>query len=131
MYSKQIYEYQGVEYSISQLSRQFNIRRDILSRRLKSGWSVEKAVNTPTREMMKDFDKELIGKQIPVIFKSSPPVLPEMQPILGKQYIATVCGTKETAHSHIYYIITLENGKKLITYPNECYALRAVIKQAE
>ncbi len=132
MNCKNIYEVDGEEYTLAELSRKFNIRRDILARRLNGGWSVEKAVTTPMKNMPEGFDRGMIGKKIPVIFQTSPPVLPEMQPVLGKEYLATICGTtKKAAHSHIYYMITLENGKKLITYPNECELLLASLQKAD
>ena len=117
---KQTYEYHGNFYTITDLARISNLHRDTIIHRLEQGWSVETAIETPARERKQTVKNEDIGKTVPIVFKSHLPVYESMQPVLGKQYFATVCGTlKESQVCRVFYVVELENGKKLITYPGE------------
>lgn len=45
--NNRIISYQGENYTLSQLSRKYNLNAGFLRRRLEFGWSVEDAINTP------------------------------------------------------------------------------------
>lgn len=116
----ELYKYHGVEYSMTDLTRISHLHRDTILRRLEQGWSLEMALELPAGRGLPNIRSCDIGKKVPIVFTAELPVFDEMQPILGKQYIATVCGTKsKSAISRVFYMIELDNGKKLITYPGE------------
>lgn len=120
MSAKVLYNYCGVEYTLTELAKISHLHRDTIRRRLDLGMSLEHALELPAGRNLPKLAKDDIGKQVPVVFTEPPPVFEEMQPILGKQYMATICGsTRKTALCSVFYVITLESGKRLITYPGE------------
>lgn len=120
MQQRETYTYEGVEYTMSELVRISKLRRETIHLRLKKGMSVEDALKLPPGRLPR-LNPDDIGKQVPIVFEMPvPEVIREMQPILGKEYIATIHGNPSRAClCKVFYMIELENGKKLITYPGE------------
>lgn len=120
MASPERYLYKGRKYTAHELAQISGLPIEQIRKRIAKGWTVEATVEiqieTPTT-----ITKEMIGKQFHVKFHTPvPSVLPNMQPILDKDYIATAYGVHSTKpNSKAYFIITLENGKRLIVYPEE------------
>ena len=115
-----MYEYDGQECTLSDLARISNLHRETIQRRINMGWPIEKALFTLAGKKQVTIKKEDIGKTIPIVFREDLPVFQKMQPVIGKQYIATVCGVmKNNRVCQVFYVVQLENGKKLITYPGE------------
>lgn len=120
MYAKELYEYRGISYTMTELVRMSHLHRETILRRLDMGWSIEEILESSETKSVPLINRSDIGKKIPIVFTTEIPVLPQMQPILGKQYLATICGaTNRTNKCRVFYMIELENGKKLITYPGE------------
>lgn len=120
-YDSNLYELQGNFYTLTELSRMSNLHRDTIHHRLELGLSVEEALELTNSKSLPVLSRDDLGKQVKVVFNKLPPVLPHMQPILGKQYTAKICGSSARSKLvHVFYMIQLENGKKLITYPGEC-----------
>ena len=46
--------YEGFEYSLKDLSVKYNIKVSTLNSRLKNGWDIEKALNTPVQKKKKN-----------------------------------------------------------------------------
>ena len=119
MYSKETYQFNGVEYTMTDLTRMSHLRRETIQRRLNHGMSLEAALGFADGALPM-LSKKDVGKQVHIKFTVPIPVTTEKQPVLGKEYIATNCGsTRETNLCKIFYIVQLDNGKKLITYPGE------------
>ena len=120
MQQRETYIYEGVEYTLGELSRISNLRRETIQIRLKKGLSVADALRIPPGKLPR-LDPSDIGKQVPVVFITPvPEVKREMQPVLGKEYLATIHGNpKRSCLCRVFYTIELDNGKKLITYPGE------------
>lgn len=114
------YRYEGQKYTASELAQISGLPIEQIRKRLEQGWTVEATVNIPL-ETPTTITKDMIGKQFHVTFNTPiSNVFPDMQPKLGKDYIATVYGVHSTQpNSKAYFLITLENSKKLIVYPNE------------
>ena len=120
MYVKERYEYQGKLYTLTELTKMSDLCRDTIMKRLRNGWPVEKAIHTPPGREKPEHTAADLGKIVPIVFRSLPPVTQDMQPILGKQYMATVCGSaRKSSVCRIFYKLKLDNGKVLITYPGE------------
>lgn len=121
MNCKELYEYHGAEYSITRLSKMAHLHRDTIRRRLERGLTIEEILEPVSSDRITSFGRQDIGKQIPIIFTEELPVFDSMQPILGKQYMATICGqaADSSSSSKLFFLIELSNGKKLITYPGE------------
>lgn len=120
MYRKELYEYRGRECTITELSQIAHLHRDTIRRRLDQGLTIEQILDEALRPKEFALNKEDIGKKVPIVFTEPLPVYDSMQPILGKRYIATICGQSgDVATSRIFFLIVLDNGKKLITYPGE------------
>ena len=120
--ASETYIYNGVEYTLSELARLSGMRRDTIQHRLKIGCTIEEALEIPLGSLhsLPALCSEDIGKQVTIVFKSPPPVLASMQPILGKKYTATICGTVcSDVLRRVFYTILLDNGKTLVTYPGE------------
>lgn len=118
------YEYNGEYYTISQLAAMSNnLSAETIRTRIKDGWDIDLVLSIPSGEV--DVDPKWKGKTLEIMFTEPvPTVFAKMQPLLNKTYIArpsTRIRTYEKARS--YYIITLENGKPLIVYPNEFHIL--------
>ena len=47
-------KYEGFEYSLKDLSVKYNIKVSTLNSRLKNGWDIEKALNTPVQKKKKN-----------------------------------------------------------------------------
>ena len=47
-------KYEGFEYSLKDLSVKYNIKVNTLNSRLKNGWDIEKALNTPVQKKKKN-----------------------------------------------------------------------------
>lgn len=115
-----IYIYNGAEYTLGELSRMTNLHRDTIRRRLELGLTIEEALELPAGAQLPHLSKDDIGKKVPIVFRHLVPVYDFMQPKIGKKYMATICGsTKKSTLCKIFYVIELESGKKLVTYPGE------------
>jgi len=115
-----LYEYNGDYYTIPQLvNMSNNLKADTIRSRIKEGWDIGLAITVPNREV--ELDPKWRGKSLMIIFSEPiPSVFASMQPCLNKTYIAQPATPTHTyERSKPYYIITLENGKPLIVYPNE------------
>lgn len=131
MATRRLYEYRGQEYTVSELARMSQNSRRMIQKRLDEGWEVHNAVETPTKAQEPAIDRGYIGQEITVIFTHPLPVIAAMQPVIGKKYTARVCGgTRRCAQSRVYFVLTLENGKKLITYPEECQSFLPPLQEA-
>lgn len=119
----QKYFYNGTYHSVSSLERLSGISRTTLTDRLQSGWPVELAIMTPPQKnQVNDLPPEMYKEgNIDIVFTEPiPGVFKEMQPTLNKVYAAEPhCPGHKQLKSKLYYIITLDNGKPLIVYPNE------------
>lgn len=123
------YLYQGKNYTLSELAELSQIHHETLRHRLEYGMSVEEAIALAHGRIPHPKPED-IGKQVPIVFQCPVPSVHEhMQPTLGKQYIATLHGkrTKTNQLCKVFYTITLENGKSLITYPGEFTPLGTAI----
>lgn len=131
--SKKAYEYQGCEYSITRLSKMAHLHRDTIVRRLERGVTLDDILNTAGVDEIIHFNSEDIGKQIPIVFTEQLPVFESMQPVLGKQYMATICGHPANGPyaSKFFFLIELGNGKKLITYPGEFELVETSLKKVQ
>ena len=120
-----LFEYNGVHYTAAELSELSGIKTAIIRQRINSGWTVKKAVTTPTKKTPPRTAKR--EEKYRVVFtRPVPEVFKEMQPRLNKVYIAVQHeghSSKKTNRS--FYTITLENGKNLIVYPDEFINLGA------
>ena len=114
-----VYEYEGCMRSATELATISGINAEVIRRRLNSGWSVEKAISTPVKQMPARIEKE--EERFNVIFTEPvPEVFQELQPKLNKVYVATLHSTSHRKCSNRdFYTITLESGKSLIVYPGE------------
>lgn len=121
MNCKELYEYQGNNYTLNRICEITHMHRDTIRRKLDHGMTIEEILEPTLAKSPVCFGSQDIGKHIPIVFKEELPVFESMQPILGKEYIATVCGqsASNTTASKIFFLIELSNGKKLITYPGE------------
>lgn len=125
MYAKKLYEYRGREYSLTELVKMSNFCRETIAKRLDMGWTVEEALTTPAGKSMQIHTINDLGKHIPIVFHIRPPVYRDLQPVLGKQYIAKICGSsRRDASCRFFYTLKLDNGKTLITYPGEFEILK-------
>lgn len=121
LYERHTFDYNGKEHSLNELAKISGLHRDTILRRLEMGWTMEEILATPAGASLVKISSEDCGKQIPVMFNAPLPVYDAFQPTLGKKYIATICGTKNKKMlARIFFVIELENGKRLITYPGEC-----------
>ena len=107
-----VYEYEGCRRSVAELSTMSGISPEVIRRRIKSGWSVEKAISTPVKEAPARTGKGESEAQFKVVFTVPvPEVFREMQPKLNKVYVATQHNLSKSKKSHRdFYTITLENG---------------------
>lgn len=117
------YCYNGEYYTVADLSRLTGLSISSLYNRLKSGWNVEDAVETPVEECCtQTLEERWRGKTLSILFHEPiPEVFSEMQPMLEKVYIAIPSihnGGKEHGGKQ-HFVITLDNGKPLIVYPGE------------
>ena len=120
------YEYKGKNYTATELSVISGLAADAIRRRINSGWSVEKAINTPLKKPAQKVVKTEIRCKV-MFLEPIPGVFESMQPKLNKVYIAKQCETtRKSKNNRDFCIITLENGKKLIVYPDEFINLGAV-----
>lgn len=119
--SSETFLYNGVEYTLAELANISHLHRDTILNRLSKGVSIEEALEMPPGQLPYH-NREDIGKTIPIVFQQPlPSVYGAMQPVLGKQYMATIHGRQTGSNNlcKVFYIIQLENGKPLITYPGE------------
>ena len=115
--ARELFEYHGAFYTMAELCRMTNLHRDTIRRRLEWGWSIERIFNAAFDQPECQAE---IGKRVPIIFREDVPVVSWMQPTIGRKYYATVCGSsRQSQLSKVFYVIELENGKKLVTYPGE------------
>ena len=132
MQSTTLYEYHGISYTLNELARMSHIHRDTILRRLDWGMTVEEALDQPNSRSLPMLSRSDIGKHVPIVFNTFVPVKQEMQPILGKQYIAKICGSPhDSQQCRVFYLVELENGKPLITYPGEFDIVGEFIEKAE
>lgn len=118
--SAELYEHQGVSYTLTELCRISHLHRDTIRRRLNLGLPLEQVIGFSGSQHLPRLDVSDIGKKVPVVFHNSVPVYEWMQPTLERQYVATICGSNRNSKlTKVFYIIELENGKKLVTYPGE------------
>lgn len=115
------YFYSGEKYSLRELSEMSGIGMNPLAMRLRRGWSVEKAVETPVAEPLgansgiPKPNMVWICFDVPIggVFES-------MQPKLHTPYLAEKSASvRKQCRFREYYIIRLENGKPLIVYSGE------------
>lgn len=117
------YAYRGKNYTVAELSKLSGLSMTVIHNRLKSDWTVEKAVETPydgTPPIA--IEKRWQGKKLEIIFRRPVSgVFPHMQPTLEKPYAAIPCihSTGKSGGCKQNFIITLENGKPLFVYPGE------------
>lgn len=120
--SGKIVNYRGQRYTMAKLALHTGVPYDTLRTRLNAGWSAEDAVSHPMpKKEETSIPAELKGKELIVSFAETlPSVYAQMQPLMGKQYVARPCiSSHPTSKIRLSYIITLENGKPLIVYPDE------------
>ncbi len=118
------YNYRGKEYTVKQLSQKSGIYHTVLYSRLKKGWTIEEAVETPAEMLPTNLEERWQGKELDILFKEPiPNVYPWMQPTIDKIYHAVPAEVKAqnsgSKRARYYHIIRLENGGPLIVYPNE------------
>lgn len=117
------YLYRGKNYTVAELSKLRGLSMSVIHNRLKSGWSVEKAVETPyDGSSPMAIEERWRGKKLRIVFhRPISEVFQHMQPTLGKEYAAIPCihATGKSGGCKMNYVITLENGKPLIVYPGE------------
>lgn len=115
------FSYLGKKYSLQELSEISGIKVSSLTTRLRRGWSVARAVETPVVQPLwsnsenANSDKVLIYFDEPIagVFES-------MQPRLHTPYMAEKSSNcKRRFDFREYYIIHLENGKPLVVYLGE------------
>ena len=125
-----VYVYRGNEYSMTGLVELSGLSEGILYRRInKEKWSVEDAVETPkSHRQHHHLEPGLGGKRLVVTFvRPIASVIECMQPRLHKEYVAEPSSCSSPAsRTKIYYVITLDNGKPLIVYPDEFAVVREV-----
>lgn len=121
-----VFEYQGKETTVAELSQMSGVPAAKIHNRLNYGWSVEAAISAPHKQggsarmpLLPEFEN---GNIVEVVFRQPVGVYSHMRPKLNKRYIAT-------AHTSLHnasptYTITLENGKLLIVYPDEFEIVR-------
>lgn len=126
-----VFEYQGEEVTVAQLSRMSGVPAATIHNRLNYGWSVEAAISTSHKQgdsvrmpLLPEFED---GNIVEVVFRQPVGVYSHMRPKLNKRYIAT-------AHTSLHnasptYTITLENGKLLIVYPDEFEIVRVTHRE--
>lgn len=56
--------YEGFEYSLKDLSVKYNIKVSTLNSRLKNGWDIEKALNTPAQKKKKNKGDEVMAQYL-------------------------------------------------------------------
>lgn len=122
------YYYNGSYYTGAALARLGGLSKDVVYERLKNGWPVEYVVETPSEKAVM-VEEKWLGKTLEVKFlKHIPAVFADMQPTLGKVYVAVPGGhvKKYTGKHKQHFLITLDNGKPLVVYPDEFEVIRAV-----
>ena len=124
-------EYNGIFYTLQELSEMHGIPMTTINNRLRNGWPVEKAVSEPRPEKKQkktppEFEN---GNVVEVIFTEPiGSVFERMQPILGKKYVLTAY---PTVQAEPIFSIRLENGLPLIVYPGEFEVVNQCFANAE
>lgn len=116
-----VFEYQGKETTVAELSQMSGVPAAKIHNRLNYGWPVEAAISEPNKQggparmpLLPEFEN---GNIVEVVFRQPVGVYTHMRPKLNKRYIVTAhTGLKNSSPT---YTITLENGKILIVYPYE------------
>ena len=119
---KILYCYKGKYYGILELCQMSGKSASLIYSRLKRGWGVEEAVDTPIEETSEVVAEYWRGKVLRIMFHESVKgVVPHMQPSLETIYTALpgVNQTRKRGGSKEYYIIKLACGSPLIVYPGE------------
>lgn len=118
---RRYYEYKGGAYCLAELERISGISASVIRNRIKNHWPIEAAVDTPMQNDEPEIDPRWQGKDLEIRFMEPIfQVFKEMQPTLGKSYIAHPKNERyKNNKSKMYYTITLESGKPLIVYPSE------------
>ena len=119
------YFYQGRYMTIDVLMQYSQgISMNTVLTRLQDGWDAEAALKPQKPEG--ELDPKWHNKDLVVSFaKTLGGVFPEMQPQLNKPYVAYYNRQTYSKHSaKHFFVIHLENGKKLIVYPHEFNIIR-------
>lgn len=113
--------YNGAPHTVSELAALSGLPQRVIYQRLREGWSIEKIVETPYGESDDKEWERWRNKTLNICFVEPVPVVrPDMQPTLGKVYVASPgVGNRKIKCSKDFFIIALENGKPLVVYPNE------------
>lgn len=110
-------------YTTSELVEISGLPKSTLATRLRNGWDVATAMNTPvkTKLICASAPEQYAKGTVEIMFfETIPGVFQEMQPTLNKVYTAKpYCAGSDKLKAKLYYIITLDNGKPLIVYPGE------------
>lgn len=117
------WELYGTSFNADELASLSGLPPSVIAARLRDGWDVDAAVTTPVKQNLicQDAAKMYACGTANIRFTEHiSGVFQEMQPTLNKIYIAEpYCAGNNKQKAKIYFIITLENGKKLIVYPGE------------
>lgn len=118
---KKLYAYRDGIYTIRELLAFSQVKEDTLRSRLNQGWSVEEAVEAPPCPFGQRERDALVRNDanVRIVFESPLPVKEEFQPVLHRLYSVDSFHSTRKTKIKDFCIITLENGRKLITYPNE------------
>lgn len=129
MAHRKMYTYNGKSCCLSELVRISGLSRDMILGRIREGWSVEDAVDTPKNAIPPSMAASVLAPVADVFFTAPVPgVFAHMQPTLHKKYRAEMhFVSKKQEVSKRYYIIQLDNGKPLIVYPNEFHFAKGAI----
>ena len=126
--AKKKLEYKGELLTLQELSELSGLPAVTIYNRVRKGWSVETAVETPkfiTKQPSSGVPEEFEnGNIVQAIFtKPLPNVYQHMQPKLFKEYVVEARSCMRAAPS---YFITLDSGKPLIVYPEEFQITRVI-----
>ena len=110
--------YKGEMLTLSELSALHGVPASTINNRLTRGWDIEEAITVPGRKgtiapLPPEFKD---GNIVEVVFRRPLGVFAHMQPRLNKRYVVTA---HASIHANPVFTITLENGKRLIVYPEE------------
>lgn len=129
---KLYFKYKEQELCLAELEALFGVPREAIRARIKSGWSVEAAAETPITTPS-PIEAKWIGKVLEIKFlRPIPQVFRSMQPNLATTYIAYPHqnpGQRQKAK--LFFTIRLENGLPLIVYPEDFHIIGEAVLPAE
>ena len=124
------YFYDAGYYTLAEIANKSGQDYDLLSKRIKRGWSIEAALVPVETVTEPTINPVWEGKNLIVRFPNKLPIHDDMQPDPNKEYVAWLQKpTYTVGKMKTFYVVLLDTQNPLIVYPTEFEIIREAENQ--